>query len=171
MGTLSESRAVESTGETQEAVAASAPATGTVVWVDGTSAVVVRWAGRPVVDRMSADVPSHHRWTGHIRHDPAVRHGGGGVVGDQLERDRLRHRADHLHRVAALVPDTGDVLLLGPGSARLELERAIGSSDRLHHRHRPLRSEPSGRMTERELVARLRESVGRAPVRRVVGRA
>ncbi len=153
-----------------EAEASRPATTGTAVWIDGTSAMVARWTGRAIVERVLDEVPSHHRSTGRVRHDPAVRHGGGGIVADQLDRDRLRHRGAHLRHVASLVPDSGPVLVLGPGSAREELARELTNADRRHRRARPVRCEPSGRVTERELVARLRESVGEAPGRRVVGR-
>lgn len=143
---------------------------GSAVWIDGTSAVVARWVGHPVLLRVEDEVPSRHRSTGHIRHDPAVRHGGGGVLAEQLERDRLRHRSAHLRHVAALVPDTGPVLVMGPGSARLELERILVAADRRRRRERPVLCEASGRLTDRELIARLRASVGAAPDRRIVGR-
>lgn len=146
------------------------PAAGCAVWVDGTSAVVVRWVGHAIVDHVEDEVPARHRSTGHIRHDPAVRHGGGGIVAEQVERDRLRHRTAHLRRVAGLVPDTGPVLVLGPGSARLELEHAVAAADRRCQRDRSVRSEASGRLTDRELIARLRASIGTSAVRRVVGR-
>ena len=145
-------------------------AAGSAVWVDGTRAVVVRWVGHAIVDHVEDDVPSRHRSTGHIRHDPAVRHGGGGIVAEQVERDRMRHRAAHLRRVAALVPVTGPVLVLGPGSARLELEHAVAAADRRCRRDRSVWSEASGRLTDRELIARLRASIGASADRRVVGR-
>ncbi len=161
---------VEAPSEEAGPTETAATTIATVVWVDGMHAIVARWAGGPIVDHLESDVPSHHRSTGHVRHDPAVRHGGGGAVSDQIERDRLRHRAAHLRRVARLIPATGDVMLLGPGQARIELERALSAADRRHGRPRVVGSQASGRLTDRELVARLREAVGEAPVRRTVGR-
>ena len=172
MGTLRETLpdrpAEEAAGPVEQAL--EPPPTGSAVWVDGTSAVVVCWVGHPVVYHIEDEVPSRHRSTGHIRHDPAVRHGGGGVVAEQLERDRIRHRRAHLRRVASLVPDTGPVLIIGPGSARLELERVLVAADRRCRRERSVSSEASGRLSDRELIARLRASVGAAPGRRIVGR-
>lgn len=149
----------------------SAATTSTVVWVDGTSAVVARWAGGPIVERVVSEVPAHHRSTGHIRHDPAVRHGGGGVIAEQVDRDRRLHRADHLRRVAALIPEASDVQVLGPGQARLELAASIRAADGRCGRTRRVETSASGRLTEGQLVARLRETVGQAPARRRVGRA
>ncbi len=154
-----------------EATTVPGPVLGSVVWVDGTSAAVARWVGYAVVDHVIDDVPSRHRSTGHVRHDPAVRHGGGGVLAEQLDRDRVRHRQAHLRRVAALVPDTGPVLLIGPGSTRLELERALATADHRFQRERSIRSEAAGRMSDRELIARLRACVGTSPARRTAGRS
>jgi hypothetical protein len=62
----------------------------TLVWIDAREAVVVRWvAGTSVVERIESDVPAHHRATGHVRHDPNVRHGGGGVSQTAGEPHRL----------------------------------------------------------------------------------
>ena len=44
--------------------AASEPAAGSVIWVDSTRAVVLRWVGHAVVDHVEDDVPSRHRSTG-----------------------------------------------------------------------------------------------------------
>jgi hypothetical protein len=147
------------------------PTTATIVWVDGTTAIVARWAGRPIVERVVSEVPAHHRSTGHIRHDPAIRHGGGGVATDQVERERLLRRAAHLQRVEDLVPETSDVQVLGPGLARMELAGSLRAADRRGRRSRHVATHASGRLTERQVVAILRSSVGEAPARRVVGRA
>lgn len=50
----------------------------TFVWIDSRGAVIVRWQDdRPRLERVASEVPAHHRATGHVRHDPGVRHGGG----------------------------------------------------------------------------------------------
>jgi hypothetical protein len=52
----------------------------TLVWIDSAEAVIHRWhAGRVQRTHVESHVPIHRRSTGHIRHDPTIRHGGGGA--------------------------------------------------------------------------------------------
>ena len=67
----------------------------TLVWIDAREAVIVRIRGkRARIQHVELDVPAHHRATGHVRHDPAVRHGGGGSAQSAGEP----HRIEHLNR-------------------------------------------------------------------------
>ena len=151
-----------------DGASAAPPSRATVVWIDGRQAVVAHWVGYPIVAGFAADVPSRHRSTGHIRHDPAVRHGGGGVPDDQIARDRAGHVARHLDRVSDAIPASGPVLVLGPGELGELLAARLRRADKHAGRQRPIDVEPSGRMTERQLVARLRVLGGAPPKRRVV---
>ena len=48
-----------------------------LVWIDSHEAIVVRWEDDQArIERVQSDVPDHHAATGHVRHDPAIRHGG-----------------------------------------------------------------------------------------------
>ena len=122
-----------------------APRPITLAWLDAEEAILLRCPGigsppgDPVPERLSSDVPSRHRAPGHVRHDPRVRPGGG-IPDDRLER---RREPAHERRVAEL----------RAGDSRVR-------------RARPVESRPAGRMTDRQLVARLRQSAGVAPERR-----
>jgi hypothetical protein len=152
----------------EEASATLPPSRANVIWVDGRKAVVGHWVGYPIVAAFAADIPARHRSTGHIRHDPAVRHGGGGVPDDRIARERAGHVARYLDRVAGAVPTTGPVVVLGPGELGEMLGARLRTADRRAHRERPVDVEPSGPLTERQLVARLRVLGGAPPKRRVV---
>ena len=56
-----------------------------LVWIDSHEAIVVRWEDDQArIERVTSQVPDHHKSTGHVRHDPAVRHvvdGGPATVG------------------------------------------------------------------------------------------
>lgn len=149
---------------------AEAPARATVAWIDGEHATLAHWAGYPIVEGIASDTPARHRSTGHIRHDPGVRHGGGAYPDDRMERDRRGHRDRFVERVAAAVPSDGLVLVLGPADVRDLLATAVRAADRRAGRTRPVTTEATGRLTDRQLVARLRSLAGAAPRRRVVGR-
>lgn len=141
-----------------------------LVWIDATEAVIVRWQDEQArVDRVVSEVPAHHRSTGHVRHDPMVRHGGG-----RAQDADERHRQEHLDRfveavVTRLGPDD-DVLILGPGTVRDHLVHRLREEDRRHGSDRIVETEASAPRTEPQLVARLRHHVGDEPRRRPVGR-
>lgn len=142
---------------------------GTVVWIDAEEAVLVSWRdGQATIVRLRSDVPPRRRSTGHIRHDPLVRHGGGM---SQTAADARRH--DHLARfletVRTHVPGAADVTILGTGVVREQLERALRDDDRVHRRGRSVTSAASRRLTDRQLMARARRLAGDAPRRRRIG--
>jgi len=141
-----------------------------LVWIDANEAVIVRWQDAQArVDRVESEVPAHHRSTGHVRHDPMIRHGGG-----RAQDADARHRQEHLDRFveavgARLAPDE-DVLILGPGTVRQHLVRRLRHEDRRRGTDRVVDSEPSASRTDPQLVARLRHHVGDEPSRRPIGR-
>lgn len=139
---------------------------GVLVWVDAREAVIVRWAaGVPSVDRHLSDVPVHRRSTGHVRHDPTMRHGGGGAPQDAGEHQRLEHLDRFLDEVADLLEADEDVVLVGPGTVHERLETRLRALDGARHRVRPIGVGRAGPLTERQLVARLRAHLGISPRR------
>jgi hypothetical protein len=142
-----------------------AEAATTLVWIDSEEAIIVRWADRATVERIRSDVPGRHRSTGHLRIDPRVRHGGGGAAADAAERARRDHLRAFLDNVAGHVPEADDVAVVGPGLVRERLERNLRAQDRRHGRARHVRSAAAERLTEQELVARVRSLAGDAPQR------
>lgn len=141
----------------------------TLVWIDAREAVIVRWQDdRARLERVESDVPAHHRATGHVRHDPAVRHGGGGpqTAGEQ---HRLEHLARFVDQIANRLPPDEDLLILGPGTVHEHLERLVRDMDARHRRSRGISCEASSRRTDRQLIARLRHVAHVDPRRRTVG--
>lgn len=149
-----------------------APRPVTLAWLDAEEAIILRWPGiggppgDPVPERLSSDVPSRRRPTGHVRHDPRMRPGGGGIADDRLEHRRDQLLEAFLRGVAARIPPGDHVVLLGPGTVRERLAAELRAGDSRAQRARPIDSRPAGRMTERQLVAWLRMSAGIAPERR-----
>jgi hypothetical protein len=142
----------------------------TLVWIDARGAVIVRWRGyRALVEREESTVPGHHRATGHVRHDPAVRHGGGGAHQTADEPHRLEHLERFVEQIASRLPADDDLVILGPGIVREQLERRIRQTDERHHRSRDISCEASPRLTNRQLIARIRHAAGADPLRRTVG--
>lgn len=141
----------------------------TLVWIDAREAVIVQWSNDAAqVERLRSDVPAHHHGTGHVRYDPAVRHGGGRPQ-TAGEPHRLEHLRRFVERVADRIATDDDLLIMGPGVVHERLARLVRESDRDHARARTVSCRTSGPATDRQLIARLRLFAGAAPRRRTVG--
>jgi hypothetical protein len=142
----------------------------TLVWIDSRKAEIVRWHDDEVVlERIHSDVPAHRKATGHVRHDPAFHAGLGTAPVSSGEPKRLEHLARFVERVAARLDPGDDLVILGPGTVRERLEHRVLESDRHASRSRHVSCEPSGRLTDRQLVTRVRHEVGADPARRTTG--
>lgn len=141
-----------------------------LVWIDSREAVIVRLKdGAPDIQRIESEVPAHHRATGHVRHDPSIRHGGGR---EQSAGDphRLEHLAAFLREVVGHLPADGDLVVMGPGTVREQLERRLRAADEVAHApSRRIEGVKSGRLTRRQLVAELRRRSGQRLRRSTVG--
>jgi hypothetical protein len=143
----------------------------TLVWIDAHDAIIVGHRGDEIIlERIASDVPDHRRSTGHVRHDPSARHGGGGGAPlPAVEAQRQEHLTHYLRIVADRLPVADDLTILGPGTVREHLERALLDEDRHHHRERQVSTAPAERMTDRQLTARLNRESGVEPRRRTGG--
>jgi len=141
--------------------------TTTLIWIDGERAMLARWDGDATVRRITAGIPPRHRSMGHIHRDPNVRHGGGGPVEDRIERARAQREKAFLAEVQAAIPPLDELVIIGPGVIREHLAHRMTHEDKHHRRSRHVRCEPAGRLTEHQIVARLRAIVGEAQPRRV----
>lgn len=138
-----------------------------LVWIDAEEAVVVRWRdGGAVVERVRSEVPGRRRSTGHVRHDPRVRHGGGGTPQSAGEPRRLEYLRQFIEGVADRLGPDEDVLILGSGTVRKRLERAIQDADGASSPARSVTNEAARRLTDPQLIARLREAIGEEAPRR-----
>ncbi len=156
---------IEPTGTMPEAPPAPAAPVTLLVWIDAEEAILVRWNGQARIERIASDVPPHHESTGHLRYDPLIRHGGGGLAQDRVERDRFGHLRAYLTEVAERIRPDEDVEILGPGTVREELARILRDADLRHGRQRTVVTTASRPLSERQLVARLRDRMGEPPPR------
>jgi len=141
-----------------------------LVWIDAREAVIVRVQGdRLHLERVESEVPAHRRATGHVRHDPAVRHGGGGSPQTAGEPHRTEHLDRFVGEVAKRLREGDGLLILGPGTVHERLARHLSESDRHHGRDRDIVCETSPPLTDRQLIARLRRFAGVEPRRYTVG--
>jgi len=147
------------------------PGSSTLVWIDAREAVIIRLhRDRARLERMESDVPAHHRATGHVRHDPAVRHGGGGGSPQTAgEPHRIEHLNHFVGDIANRLAADARLLVLGPGTVHERLARLLSETDEHHGRDRDITSEASPPLTDRQLIARLRRHSGGEPRRHSVG--
>jgi hypothetical protein len=142
---------------------------GALVWIDAREAVIVRWVeGLASVERLASDVPAHRRSTGHVRHDPMTCRGGGASQ-TAGEARRLEHLDRFVEEVADRLAGDEDIVLVGPGTVYERLEARLREIDAQGRRSRPISVRRAARLTERQLVAQLREHLGASPRRRRVG--
>lgn len=136
-----------------------------LVWIDSREAIIVRWAdGRSDVRHLRSTVPVHHSSSGHVRHDPTIRHGGGGPQWAD-EPHRLEHLARFMDAVEGDLPANDDLYLVGPGEVHEQLAGRLREHDRRSGIRRRIRCDTAARLTDPQLVARLRQAVGSAPRR------
>ena len=138
--------------------------THVLVWIDSREALIVQGSADAVdVRRMTSDVPPRHRATGHVRHDPTTRHGGGRQ--DDDESRRLEHLSAYVHRVVDALPDHANLSIVGPGEVRHVLARAVAAHDSHRHVARAVESRAAHRLTPDQLIADYRDLVGDQPRR------
>ena len=149
------------------AMAATPQGSWTIVWLDARGARIVRWAEGPVIDEVPAEIPVHHRSTGHVRYDPSSRHGGSGPRAARDGR-REEHLRAVLQAIADHLPPDESLELIGPGTLHARLAELVGQLDQRHGSTRQIESRHCGPMTDPQLIERLRLRLGRPAPRRQV---
>jgi hypothetical protein len=118
--------------------------------------------------QIPAGIPAQHHATGHVRHDPCVRHGGSGPHAGGPS-NRLEHLTRFLATVAHRLPLDEDLLIIGPGTVHEHLARLVRTQDTGHRNHRRILSERVPRLSRSQLAARLHRAMGEEPRRHSVG--
>jgi hypothetical protein len=124
----------------------------TGVWISAASATVLRWGSSGVAHRevIESMVPGKHRATGR---PPFSSH-----PADEGQRDE-RMRV-FFSRLDAAVPAGDDLLLVGDGEVIDHFAAHVRSGDAASGATRRLELVKSGPLTERQLLARMREFAG-----------
>jgi len=153
----------------EKALALHVPDRFALVWIDAEGARIYRWSEKVTEARVPSEIPVHERSTYHVRHDPRIRHGGGGSGADDAARHRTEHVRQFLARVEAALLAEDALEVLGTGELCQRLASQVRKHDRTHHRDRSVTVDHSMRLTRPELVARLKDRVGLEPVRGGIG--
>jgi hypothetical protein len=137
----------------------STTALTTGVWISASSATVLQWGHNGVANRELIDslIEGRHRSTGR---PPTANHPAGEGHRDEAMRiffARVRHSVS--------VED--DLLLVGDGEVVEHFADQIRAHDLARGSARRVRLEKSGPLTERQLLARMREFAG-SPARRTL---
>jgi hypothetical protein len=138
-----------------------------LVAISAREARILHWRDGSISDELIAsDVPARHRSTGHIRHDPGVRHGGSGTGQDEMERERLEHLRRFLAQVADATAGASRVIVVGGGPLPQRLAQLIEDGERGRPRPRPVSHATEDHLTDRQLRAMLMTEAGETPLRR-----
>jgi hypothetical protein len=124
----------------------------TGVWISATLATILRLGPDGLVSREEIDslVAGRHRSTGR---PPTADH-------PASEGRRDEHMRLFFDRVASAVSAQDDVLLIGDGEVVEHFADQVRTSDQAHGYKRRVGLEKSGPITDRQLLARMREFAG-----------
>jgi hypothetical protein len=136
------------------------PATFALVWIDARLARIIRWRNGVVTETIRSDVPPHVRTTAHVRHDPAVRHGGSGRGQDDAERRRNEHLRSFLKAVVDRLRREERIEILGTGTVGERLATHLARATARRRVRPAIGVTRSAWLSERQLAARLRQHIG-----------
>ncbi|MGH2512634.1 MAG: hypothetical protein ACRDGQ_08110, partial [Candidatus Limnocylindrales bacterium] len=142
-----------------------------LVWMDSQQALVVRWDGEPVVERIESGVVPRRRAVGSIRRGPARPDGGGSVPGHGTEGRHLEEMDRYLGEVAGKLLGLDRLEVIGRGRAHEQFAEMFRDLEgRLGEEITITTATTSRRPSERQLMARLRKLAERELPRRRQGR-
>ncbi|HOX26027.1 MAG TPA: hypothetical protein PLL30_09310 [Candidatus Krumholzibacteria bacterium] len=135
------------------------------LWLDRKRAVLVTVRDQTFSsETIELEVPPPAHSGGGLRAAPGQ--SAHGVGPDDRQDARLSHYLDRFYdAIIARLGDAEQIHILGPGQAKHELKRKIASHKALASR--PLSLENADRLTDPQIVARVREVFG-VPARRAV---
>lgn len=132
------------------------------LWIDHRKAVLVFLSDSgEELKQIESNVEKHVRATGGSRTSTA--YGPQDVAaGDVQERRLMQHLNAYYHEVIKLLRDADSILLLGPGEAKIEFQKQIKSKEL---RQRVVGVETADKLTDRQLIAKVREYFNATAVR------
>lgn len=116
------------------------------VWIDHKKAVIASIAGKnEEIRQVTSNMEKRVRYSGAAREDSAE---------DQRDRRFTSHLNKYYDEVIAYIRDADSILILGPGEAKVELEKRLGNEAL---RGRIVGVETVDKMTDRQIAARVRQ--------------
>jgi hypothetical protein len=131
------------------------------VWLDHSKASIVRFTpdGESGIETIESGIEGVHKTTGGARARTPYLHG---AVSKSSEEEKRHHQLARFYdRVIDRIKESPRILILGPGLAKQELSKRI---EALPGQTKPkLDVRAAEKMTERQLVARVRKELGVEP--------
>lgn len=124
------------------------------LWIDHRQAIIVRFFdyGDDIV-RLKSNLPKHIRFSGaSFDRDELNRHDD--FAEDKRDKRFIQLLNHYYDDVILRLVSADSILILGPGEAKLELEKRLAKSELLSAK---VSVEAADKMTERQIVARLRQ--------------
>ncbi len=123
------------------------------LWIDHKNAVIVSVDERGETIRKLESGAKHYEYRGAPR--PKTKYSAQYNQGeDQLDKQYLLYLNKYYEKVITLLRGATGILIFGPGEAKVELKNKL---ERRRDNHRQVRVEPADRMTDRQIVARVRK--------------
>jgi hypothetical protein len=125
------------------------------VWIDHRHAMIVSiQQGKETTREIESDVEPHVRLSGGSR--SGTPYGPQDIASDgKRDRRHARQLADFYRRVMDLIHDADEILIFGPGEAKMEFKKTMHKSS--HFATRVVGTETVDKMTRRQFVAKVRE--------------
>lgn len=131
------------------------------VWLDHSKASIVKFTpeGEAGIETMESGIEGVHKATGGARAKAPYLHG---AVSKSSEEEKRHHQLARFYdRIIDRIKESRRILILGPGLAKQELNKRMAA---LPGQTKPkLDIQAAERMTERQLVARVRKELGVEP--------
>jgi hypothetical protein len=127
----------------------------TGIWVDHKKAVIISISGTTEEKQIIlSDLEPRRRIAGEGKQ--YTRMGHAFIDPEHRQEERIRHQLDRYYQaVCKYVQDASDILIFGPGEAKLELKKSIEKQKALEEKNRQV--ETADRLTENQIAARVRE--------------
>jgi hypothetical protein len=124
------------------------------VWVDHKKAFIVTISGGNVsVKKLDSDVEPHFRLSGGYR---TANPSGASTVSERKPEERHKHQLKYYYqKIIQNIKEAKEIMIFGPGEAKGELGKAVKEEKELAGRIRDI--EPADKMTENQIIARVRE--------------
>ena len=126
----------------------------TGLWIDHKEAVLVSIEGdQTVVQRVVSGAERHHKPSG------GWKSGGTAVAqtvsNEHVDEERRKHQYNSFYqKVIELLGDSANLVIFGPGEAKVELAKAIAKLCELHKKVAAI--EACDRLTENQLIAKIK---------------
>ena len=126
------------------------------LWIDRRNAVIVSITDEgETIERVKSNVERKVRLSGGSR-TAKTPYGPQQVAVDGKQEDRIKRQLrEYYQEIIRRIQDANQILILGPGEAKIEIKKEIQKSRELALRK--ISVEPADKMTEKQIAAKVRQ--------------